>query len=164
MRWRPSVVTTVVATLILTAGLLALPATAFAVPTGQVGARLTATTSLGPGAGFTAVSPRRVLDTRNATGGPKAPLGAGATRVLDLSGVVPAGTSAVVMNVTATDVTTSGTVVTVWPDGVTRPNLESEPGQGPDHPESGDSSRQIQAVEASASRSSVNTSLGLRHW
>jgi len=74
------------------------------------------------------VTPARVLDTRDGTGGYSAPLGAGQTIVATVAGTggVPAMNatvppSAVVLNVTATD-TTGASYLTVWPDGAARPN------------------------------------------
>jgi hypothetical protein len=81
--------------------------------------------------GYAGLSPVRVLDTRIGTGGPRAPLGPGGIAHLNLSGAVPAGTSAVVLNVTGLDATAS-TFVTVWPGGSARPlasNLNLAPGQ-----------------------------------
>jgi hypothetical protein len=46
---------------------------------------------------FTPVSPVRVLDTRNGTAGP---VGPGGVITVDLAGVVPSSTTAVVLNVT----------------------------------------------------------------
>ncbi len=72
---------------------------------------------------YTPVSPLRVLDTRNGTGGYDAPVGPGGTISLQVTGAdgVPAsGVTAVVLNVTATD-TTASSYVTVYPDGTTRP-------------------------------------------
>ncbi|HEY3605927.1 MAG TPA: hypothetical protein VGL06_00410, partial [Pseudonocardiaceae bacterium] len=79
------------------------------------------------------VSPQRVLDTRDGTGtgGRIGPLGANTTLSLDLSSAVPATASAVVLNLTGTDVT-DVTYVTAWPDPVTRPlasNLNLVAGQ-----------------------------------
>jgi hypothetical protein len=59
------------------------------------------------GSAFTAVSPTRVLDTRNGTGGAKAPLSAGAVRDVRVAGVagvagIPADATAVTVNLTAT--------------------------------------------------------------
>ena len=77
------------------------------------------------GAGYTSAGPCRVFDTRTGTGScagtstvTKAPLGAGATLTLKISGVggVPATATAVILNVTATGATTS-TYITVWPAG-----------------------------------------------
>lgn len=73
-----------------------------------------------PGAGFTPLTPDRALDTR-LTGGP---LGAGATRVVDLTGRIPASATAVTFNLTATDVT-AGTFVTAWASGAPRPNVSN---------------------------------------
>jgi hypothetical protein len=75
------------------------------------------------GAGYTPLGPVRVLDTRNGTGAPQAPVGPGATITLQVDGVagVPAtGVTAVVLNVTATN-PTAASYITVWPDGSTRP-------------------------------------------
>ena len=91
------------------------PATASAAPTS------------GAGNGFTAVTPTRVLDTRT-TGGA---VPAGSTRVLDLSASVPADATAVLLNLTATNIT-ANTYVTAFPDGAARPitsNLNLAPGR-----------------------------------
>ena len=56
----------------------------------------------GAGAGFTGKVPTRVLDTRLGTGALKAKLGAGRTVTLTVPDL-PAGTTAVALNVTATD-------------------------------------------------------------
>jgi hypothetical protein len=83
---------------------------------------------------FTPVTPQRILDTRDGTGGFAAPLGPRTTYDVDVTGVggVPeAGVSAVVMNATATN-GTAPTFVTVWPSDVPRPensNLNLLPGQ-----------------------------------
>jgi GH25 family lysozyme M1 (1,4-beta-N-acetylmuramidase) len=72
---------------------------------------------------YVAMTPTRVLDTRNGTGGYSAPVGAGKSislQVTGLDGVPTSGVSAVVLNVTATDPTASS-YVTVYPDGQTRP-------------------------------------------
>jgi hypothetical protein len=69
------------------------------------------------------VTPVRVLDTRVPTGVPTAvPIGQGQSIGVQLSGAngVPAGVTAVVLNVTATGAT-SGGFLTVYPDGGTRP-------------------------------------------
>jgi hypothetical protein len=75
-----------------------------------------------PGAGalYTATLPSRRLDTRQEGG----PLGPGGTRVLDLTGAVPAGATAVTLNLTATGATAS-TFVTAWPAGTTRPTASN---------------------------------------
>ncbi len=72
------------------------------------------------GARFNGINPKRLIDTRDGTGGVTGKLGAGAgaTRTYTLAGVagsgVPAGATAVVANVTATGPTT-GTHLTAWP-------------------------------------------------
>jgi hypothetical protein len=76
---------------------------------------------------YTPMGPVRVLDTRNGTGAPQAPVGPGGTISLQVEGVdgVPAsGVTAVVLNVTATD-TTASSYVTVWPDGETQPTASN---------------------------------------
>ena len=87
----------------------------------------TDTTAGGTGSLFTPDAPARILDTRNGTGGTSTPVGAGQTIQLQVAGVggVPsmaatAPPKAVVINVTVTGPTT-GSYLTVWPDGVTRP-------------------------------------------
>lgn len=71
-----------------------------------------------PQSGFTPTSPTRLLDTRT-TGGP---LGAAATRTLQVAGVagIPADATAVALNVTATGSTTGG-FVSVVPHGSPKP-------------------------------------------
>ncbi|MDQ6726361.1 MAG: peptidoglycan recognition protein family protein, partial [Actinomycetota bacterium] len=87
------------------------------------------------GATYHPLSPVRVLDTRNGTGAAAAPVGPGATIDLKVAGVggVPAsGVAAVVLNVTAADVTAPLSFLTVWPKGATRPtasNLNFGPGR-----------------------------------
>lgn len=72
---------------------------------------------------YTPVTPVRVLDTRTALGAP-GPVGAGQSVVLDLSARTPVGTTAVVLNVTATQ-PTSVTHVIVWPSGSPRPTTSN---------------------------------------
>jgi hypothetical protein len=75
------------------------------------------------GAGFAPLGPVRIMDTRNGTGVPLAPVGPGGTVSLQVAGVagVPmSGVTAVVLNVTATGPTAASNV-TVYPDGVSRP-------------------------------------------
>jgi hypothetical protein len=72
-----------------------------------------------PPAGFTGKTPTRVLDTRIGLGAPKAPLGAGHTLTLTVPGL-PAGTTAVAMNVTTTG-PTAASYLTVYPGGAPRP-------------------------------------------
>src|ERR1039458_3361972 len=90
----------------------------------RVGARLAqAAAAAGSGSLFTPVSPVRLMDTRNGTGGVTGPVGAGATVSLQVAGKggVPAsGVTAVVVNVTATS-PTAASYVSVYPDGTARP-------------------------------------------
>ncbi|MGS2612982.1 right-handed parallel beta-helix repeat-containing protein [Micromonospora sp. LZ34] len=82
----------------------------------------------GVGHGFKPMSPVRVLDSR-ANGG--APFAANGYRVLDLSGRVPAGATAAVLNVTVTKPTAYG-VLKVYPYNQAVPatsNLNFVPGQ-----------------------------------
>lgn len=64
---------------------------------------------------FTAASPRRVLDTRTGVGAPRRAVGARGAVTLTVPGL-PAGTTAVVLNVTATS-PTADTYVSVYPYG-----------------------------------------------
>jgi hypothetical protein len=80
-------------------------------------------TASGTGSSYVAMAPVRVLDTRNGTGVPQAPVGPGGTISLQVTGSngVPAtGATAVVLNVTATNPTASS-YVTVYPNGTSRP-------------------------------------------
>ncbi|HEX6357329.1 GH25 family lysozyme [Actinophytocola sp.] len=70
---------------------------------------------------YTALSPQRVLDTRDGAG----PLGPNATRDLDLSAYVPASATAVTLNLTGVGATES-TFVTAFPTGAdARPNASN---------------------------------------
>ncbi|HEX5401359.1 MAG TPA: hypothetical protein VFX16_03550 [Pseudonocardiaceae bacterium] len=75
------------------------------------------------GAGFTSMTPKRVLDTRIGLG-IAGKVGAGKTVTLDLSSSVPVGTTAVVFNLTGTDATGSS-FVTAWRAGSTRPGVSN---------------------------------------
>ena len=69
------------------------------------------------------LTPVRVLDTRDSTGGVTGPIGPGGSFSVKIGGLysVPlSGASAVVLNVTVTD-PTAGSYLTVWPTGATRP-------------------------------------------
>ncbi|MGA4732158.1 hypothetical protein ACPB67_32535 [Micromonospora taraxaci] len=72
------------------------------------------------GSGFRSVAPSRVLDTRS-VGGSFAP---NTGRTVDLSGRIPSGVTAVVLNVTVTEPTTSG-VLTVHPYGTAVPRASN---------------------------------------
>ena len=70
-----------------------------------------------------AITPQRLLDTREGVGAPIAKPVAGQTvdlQVLGNSPVPPSGVAAVVLNLTATEATADG-YVTVWPTGLDRP-------------------------------------------
>jgi hypothetical protein len=76
--------------------------------------------------------PARVLDTREGLGAPARQVGPGGQIDVTLEGVggVPAGSTAVVLNVTATRVTATS-FVTVWPTGTSMPlasSLNVQPG------------------------------------
>ena len=78
---------------------------------------------------FTAVTPGRVLDTRNGTGqgGSTAPVGNSSTinvKVTGVAGVPSTGVSGVAVNVT-TDQPTSSGFLTVWPTGEAQPLASS---------------------------------------
>jgi alpha-tubulin suppressor-like RCC1 family protein len=80
------------------------------------------------GSRFVGVTPVRILDTRDGTGGFSSPVGPGQSIAANVagSGGVPAMNaavtpSAVVLNVTVTD-TTAPSFVTAWPDGAIQPN------------------------------------------
>jgi len=86
------------------------------------------------GARLQPLTPARILDTRNGTGAPPAPLGQNQSLNLQITGqggVPTSGVSGVLLNVTAT----AGTLpsyLTVWPAGVTQPlasNLNFTPGE-----------------------------------
>ena len=83
---------------------------------------------------YVPLSPSRVLDTRNGTGGNVTPLGNGVFTEVDVTGVggVPeTGATAVVMNVTV-DAPSSAGFLSVWPSGEPQPlvsSLNFGPGQ-----------------------------------
>lgn len=69
-----------------------------------------------PASSFHVTEPARVLDTRLGAGA----IASGESRCVDLSGAVPVGATAVVVNVTATNPTAAG-YVTLWGAGSARP-------------------------------------------
>lgn len=72
---------------------------------------------------FIPVTQTRVMDTRNGTGGVAGPVATGSTVTATVTGpspAPPAGVSAAVLNVTATQETSAG-YVTAWPAGAARP-------------------------------------------
>jgi hypothetical protein len=75
------------------------------------------------GYGYQPGTPTRVLDTRNGTG-VTGPVAAEGVLRLNLSGKVPAGAAAAVINLTVTDPQKSGHL-TAYPDGAPRPNASN---------------------------------------
>ncbi len=79
------------------------------------------------GSRYTSLSPARIVDSRDGTGGPATPFGAAEARDLQVTGVggVPAsGVTAVVVNVTVT-APTDATHLTVWPAGQAMPTASN---------------------------------------
>jgi hypothetical protein len=77
---------------------------------------------------YQAVTPARILDTRTGTGAARAPVGPGGqidVTVTGVGGVPVSGVAAVVLNVTATDVTGFESFLTVFPTGAPRPLASS---------------------------------------
>jgi hypothetical protein len=72
---------------------------------------------------FIALTPVRILDTRDGTGGYNTPIGAGQTidvQVTSVGGVPASGVGAVVFNATAVN-PSRATYLTVWPAGIAQP-------------------------------------------
>jgi hypothetical protein len=90
-------------------------------------APVSASAAVSTPAGFTPLSPSRLLDTRTGVGAPKAPVAAGGTVYLQVTGrggVPASGVSAVVLNVTVTAPTRAG-YLTVYGDGAARPTVSN---------------------------------------
>ncbi|MFE5808557.1 hypothetical protein [Streptomyces sp. NPDC056491] len=86
------------------------------------GGTLTVTPPPSSGLGtYKPITPTRLMDTREGLGVPKAKVGAAGTVTLQVAGTagIPAGATAVVLNVTATEAT-AGSFVSVYPNGTTR--------------------------------------------
>ncbi|MHA3704326.1 fibronectin type III domain-containing protein [Jatrophihabitans sp. YIM 134969] len=74
---------------------------------------------------FEPLLPSRLLDTRSGYGAPPGPVGRGSTVTFQaVGGIIPSNASAVLLNVTVTNVTGSG-YITAYPDGSTRPTASS---------------------------------------
>jgi hypothetical protein len=93
----------------------------------DVGGYFTDATAGGTGSRFNALTPARLLDTRDRTGGVSSAVGAGGTLAVQVAGQngVPAMTAAtpptaVVLNVTVTNPTAAG-YLALWPDGSGQP-------------------------------------------
>ncbi len=90
--------------------------------------------SFGPyGGRVTTITPERLVDSRAGLGTPAQAFGDGEARTVQIAGrgSVPANATAVIANVTATNITTWG-FLTVWPGGAAQPassNLNFLPGQ-----------------------------------
>ena len=82
--------------------------------------------SAAAGSLFTPIAPTRILDTRAGTGAPKAQVARDGTIVLQVTKAngIPAGATAVAVNITATDTSGSGFVI-AYPDGGTVPNVSN---------------------------------------
>ncbi|MFI6149975.1 PKD domain-containing protein [Streptomyces sp. NPDC051109] len=85
------------------------------------------------GSDFTPYNPTRLLDTRDSTGAPKSKVAPYTSARVKVGGygTIPAGVTAVALNVTVTN-TKSGGHVTAFAEGTNRPttsNLNYEPGQ-----------------------------------
>ena len=86
------------------------------------------------GVAYGALTPERVLDTRDALGAPAGPVGPGGVVLLDVAGrggVPNVGAGSVILNVTVTE-PTAASFVTVWPSGDPQPGtsaLNMLPGQ-----------------------------------
>ena len=97
-------------------------------------ARTSPPTDAASGGAYVALTPVRVLDTRDGTGSPASPVAADgslALSVLGRGGVPAAGVAAIVLNVTATGAKGSGNI-TVYPAGADQPltsNLDFVTGQ-----------------------------------
>jgi hypothetical protein len=75
---------------------------------------------------LTSTAPSRILDTRNAIGSVRSPIGEGESRVVQITGgVVPNGANAVVLNVTASEGTRGGYVSVVPGDQPAEPTTSS---------------------------------------
>jgi parallel beta-helix repeat protein len=94
-----------------------------AIGTSPASAASAAVTPTAAMVGFTGKAPTRVLDTRIGVGAAKAKLGSGATLTLTVPGL-PAGTTAVALNVTVTN-PTAGSYLSVYPGGGSRPTASN---------------------------------------
>lgn len=87
----------------------------------------TAATSITQVGDYFPVTPSRILDTREGNGAPKHTVGAGQSITLQVAGrggIPSTGVSAIVLNVTVTNASTSS-YVTVYPTGITRPTASN---------------------------------------
>lgn len=74
---------------------------------------------------FVSLPPTRILDTREGLGAPRQPVAAGASIDVQITGaLVPAGATAVALNLTATGASSAG-FVTAWPAGTATPTVSN---------------------------------------
>jgi hypothetical protein len=75
---------------------------------------------------YTPITPTRILDTRNGTGAPKAPLADGGTLAVQVGGAngIPSGIAAVAINITAVNETGGGNLI-MYAAGTTRPDASN---------------------------------------
>lgn len=105
--------------------------TATVTVTDAVGTTATATVTVTtPGSDYTPYGPTRILDTRIGTGAPAAAVGPNGVVKLQVAGAggasdpIPAGVTAIAMNVTVTAPSSAG-FITAYPDGVATPNASN---------------------------------------
>jgi hypothetical protein len=89
---------------------------------GRVPPPVTGTAGAAPGALFTPLEPRRLVDTRDGTGTVVAPMGAGCTLVVDPG--LDHSVTAVAVNLT-TDNTMAAGFITAYPCGIDRPTVSA---------------------------------------
>jgi hypothetical protein len=79
------------------------------------------------GSDYTAVGPVRILDTRKGIGAPLKPVGAGQTLVLPVAGAfgIPAGITAVAVNLTVTNAKSGGYVTAYYDGDSSRPGVSN---------------------------------------
>jgi hypothetical protein len=75
------------------------------------------------GSRLTSITPARLFNTRDGDNITRGPLGQGETRSVQVRGIdnVPQNATAVVLNLTADQASTTGSFVTAWPSGQSRP-------------------------------------------
>lgn len=79
------------------------------------------------GSDYTAFGPKRILDTRKGIGAPVQPIGAAKTLVLTVGGAsgIPAGITAVALNLTVTDAKSGGYITAYYDGDATRPGVSN---------------------------------------
>jgi hypothetical protein len=83
--------------------------------------------SIGTGSRLRTSAPIRALDSRLGIGGPQEPFHARSARDLAIVGQpgIPSNVQAVVLNMTVTNATNTGSFVTVWPSGELQPGISN---------------------------------------